>query len=141
MRWGLRCLALLVCLAACSSVRIDQTTPVFGTDTYRYFGFVEVIVPKTDGEITAYKIQSLGIALDQGLAIGWRDNEQILVPLKAPEVGGSLWEATCSMIVIIRSDADARHAYQMLSSLKGENICLASFQKTPAAETGTALPD
>lgn len=136
------CLALYMCLAACSNVRIDQTKPASGTDTYRYFGFVEVIVPKTKGGITAYKIQSLGIALEQGLAIGWRDNEQILVPLKAPDAAGAPWEATCSMIVIIRSSADAEHAYQMLSSLKGENICLASFQNTSGqAARGAALPD
>ena len=122
-------LCFLLC-SACSSVRVsevgDQAT---GTKTYRYLGYVEVIVPETRQKIEAVKIQSLGLAVENGISLGWKNREQVLVPLKQPQGAATPFEATCGLVVIIRSDAEARHAEKILADMEGENICLASFQK------------
>ena len=115
---------LLFLVTACASVRVENGNG----KTYRYFGYVEVQVPEKDDRIEAYKIRSLGLAIEQGISLGWRDNEQVLVPLKEGEGEGAPYEATCSMVVIVRSDAEAKHAREILSDLKGANICLTLFQ-------------
>jgi len=96
--------------------------------TYRFLGYVEVELPETEKKIEAVRLQSLGVALESGLSVGWRESEQVLVPLKDGEGEGAPLEATCSMVVIVRSDAEAKHAREILSDLKGENICLTLFQ-------------
>ena len=115
---------LLFSVTACASVRVENGDG----KTYRYFGYVEVQVPEKDARIEAYKIRSLGLAIEQGISLGWRDNEQVLVPLKQNVDDSAPAEATCSIVVIVRSDAEARHAREILSDLKGANICLTSFQ-------------
>ncbi|MBL4836908.1 MAG: hypothetical protein JKY34_04960 [Kordiimonadaceae bacterium] len=102
----------------------DKTTG----KTHRYFGFVEVVLPKTEKGIRAVSVKSLGVAIENGISIGWRDKEQVLVPLKVQADGTTPDEAICSMVVIIRSTAEAKHAAKMLQPLKGENICLTSFE-------------
>lgn len=115
--------------SACSSVRVSEADGhAAGTKTYRYFGYVEVTVPETKQKVEAVKIQSLGLAVENGISIGWKDREQVLVPLKQPKGAAAPLEATCSLVVIIRSDAEARHAEKILADIEGENICLASFQ-------------
>jgi len=117
-------MALLIILNACTSIRTTES----GGKHYRYFGFVEVVVPKTEQDIEAYRIQAMGIAIENGLSIGWRETEMVLVPLKEGAGAGAPQEATCSMVVIVRSDTEAKHAREILSELKGANICLTSFQ-------------
>ncbi len=111
-------------LSACTSIRATERDG----KSYRYFGFVEVVVPKIERDIEAVKIQSAGIALENGLSVGWRENETVLVPLKEGAAKGAPLEATCGMVVIVRSVAEAEHAAAVLRDLKGENICLTSFQ-------------
>ena len=115
---------MLVSLSGCASVR---TTDGEGK-SYRYFGFVEVVVPEAQANIEAVKITSAGIAIENGLSVGWRDTEQVIVPLKKGAGENAPPEATCSMVVIVRSDTEAQNAREILSDLKGENICLTSFQ-------------
>lgn len=116
--------------AACSSIRVSEADgPQAKTKTYRYFGYVEVTVPETEKKIEAVKIQSLGLAIENGISLGWKDQETVLVPLKQSGGAAAPLEATCSLVVIIRSDAEARHAENILANIKGENICLASFQQ------------
>lgn len=119
---------LLLAAFASACTRVDLAEPDGETKTHRYFGFVEVKVPAVEHGIEAYQTRSLGVAFNDGVVVGWQDEERVLVPLKVPEGAGAPYEATCSMVVIVRSDAEARHAEEILSSLKGENICLASFQ-------------
>lgn len=115
---------LSLALGACANVQIAAD----GGKTHRYFGFVSVQVPKTEKAIQAYKISSLGFAIENGLLIGARDTEMVLVPLRESEGGARPNEATCSMVVIVRSSAEAEHARDTLKDLKGDNICLAEFQ-------------
>lgn len=115
--------ALLLSMTACSSVRTTDR----GGKSYRYFGFVEVVVPKVERDVEAVRIQSFGVALEKGLSVGWRDREMVLVPLKTSEDGAQPDEATCAVVVIVRSNAEAQHARDTLKNLKGDNVCLASF--------------
>jgi hypothetical protein len=117
-------LVALVLLPACTQVNLAGETG----KTYRYFGFVELKLPETKGHVHAVSVESAGIALEDGLMIGWRDNERVVVPLDAREGEAPPAEAPCNLIVIVRSDAQAKHAREILSGLDGENICLTSFQ-------------
>lgn len=110
-------------LTACTSVKIADD----GGETHQYFGFVSIQVPETDKRIKAYKISSYGLAIENGLLIGARDTEMVLVPLNDGE-GAAPDEATCSMVVIVRSGAEAEHAHNILKNLEGDTICLATFQ-------------
>lgn len=117
-------LMTLTLLGACTSIR---TTDRDGK-SYRYFGFVEVVVPKVERDIEAVKIESAGIALEKGLSVGWRENETVLVPLRENAEGPQPNEATCGIVVVVRSNAEAEQARDTLKDLKGDNICLATFQ-------------
>jgi hypothetical protein len=124
-------LFLAFCLSACASVSvIDNRVGEDGREsqTHRYFGFVEVVVPKASHDIEAVRIQSAGIAIEQGLSIGWRETETVLVPLKVNEDGSTPDEATCSLVVIIRSGSEAAHAAELLRNIEGDGICTATFQ-------------
>lgn len=111
-------------LSGCASVQIAEGDGA----THQYFGFVSVKVPSTEKGIKAFKITSYGIAVENGLMIGGRDTEMVLVPLRENEDGAQPDEATCSMVVIVRSNAEAEHARDTLKNLEGNNICLAAFQ-------------
>lgn len=117
-------LLALVLLPACTQVDLTGEEG----KTYSYFGYVEIKLPETEGRVHAVAVQSAGIALEEGLMIGWRDNERVVVPLEAREGEAPPAEAPCTLIVIVRSDAQAKHAREILSGLEGENICLTSFQ-------------
>ena len=111
-------------LAACSSVDLAGE----GGETHYYFGYVAITLPETDGRLRAWKIQTAGVAVEDGFLLGWRDQEQVLVPLKEPDGEPLPDEAPCSLVVVIHSDAEAKHARDILSGLDGENICLTSFK-------------
>ncbi|WP_417449914.1 hypothetical protein [Kordiimonas sp.] len=114
----------MILVAACTSVELGEG----GGKTHRYLGFVEVTLPETRGQLRAWQIKSVGIAAEDGIMLGWREQEQVLVPLKEPDGEAMPHEAPCSLVVVIRSDAEAKHAREILSGLDGENICLTSFQ-------------
>ncbi len=119
-------LLLLTLVAACT--RVDIGAQEGDSKTHRYFGFVEVKVPQTRGRVHAVAVTSAGIALEDGLMIGWRENERIVVPVPLEDGKPPPDEAPCNLIVIVRSDEDAKHARDILAGLEGENICLTSFQ-------------
>ena len=119
-------LCALMLAPACASVNLADGEG--DAETHRYFGFVELKVPSRDGRIHAYAVKSAGIALEDGLMIGWRESEQVIVPIPLEEGEAPPDEAPCSLIVIVRSDAQAKHAREILSGLDGEKICLTSFQ-------------
>lgn len=119
-------LLVLLLQSACVSVRVNDADKTTG-NVHRYFGFVEIVQPKLEKGIQAVGVTSLGIAIENGLSIGWRNKEQVLVPLKVSADAATPDEATCSMVVIIRSTEEAEHAAKILQPLKGENICIAKF--------------
>ena len=118
---------LFLCLLVffgCTSVHVTEGEG----KAYRHFGYIEVFVPETDERIGGVKIQSIGVFLETGISIGWRDEELVWVPLKTPEGVNMPQEATCSVVMIIRSDAQAQHASEILTNIEEKNICLVSFQ-------------
>ena len=122
-----KCVSLFVCvvvLSACASVRLTEGDG----KTHQYFGYVAVTMPIAQKHIEAVKLQSFGIALENGIAIGWRDKEMVLVPLRVPADAEMPYEATCSVVVIVRSGKQAQHAVKTLSNIEGEQICVTSFQ-------------
>jgi len=94
-----------------------------------YFGFVKVIPLDTDPKIKASAFTHLGVKIGGGVSIGWGKEEEVLVPLKVVQQGGErqAFEATCSLVVIIRSGIEANHTLKTIKDLKGENICVAQF--------------
>lgn len=113
----------LFALSACAAVQIG------GGDgkTHHYFGFVSVQVPEVKQAVEAYKVTSYGLAIEDGLMIGARDTEMVLIPLKENPDGRQPYEATCAMVIIVRSNAEARQARQTLKDIKGDDLCLATF--------------
>jgi hypothetical protein len=117
-------------LSACASVRLTGGADGHSageTVTHRYLGYVELVVPKAEKDIQAFKVQSAGIAFDDGLTIGWRDKQLVLVPLKENEDGTVPDEATCSLVVIVSSTAEARQVAVALEGLMGDEICKVNF--------------
>ncbi len=116
-------LMLFCVLSACANVQIGGGEG----KTHHYFGFVSVQVPEVERAVEAYKVTSYGLAIEDGLMIGARDTEMVLVPLKVNPAGRQPHEATCAMVIIVRSNAEAQHARQTLKDIKGDDICLATF--------------
>lgn len=96
--------------------------------TYRRIGYVEVFVPETDERIEAVRVQSLGVSFEGGFSLGWSDEELVWIPLRASDRAGMPTQAACSVVVIVRSDAEAQHASEILTDVVGEDICMVSFQ-------------
>lgn len=115
---------LLLVLSGCSSVVLWNDDR--GRSHYR-LGFVKIIVAETDNRISAYKIQSLGLVASDGFAIGWHDDEKVLIPLKNINDSEQPYEATCGLVVVLRTKAELEHAHQLIKGLEGENVCVASF--------------
>jgi hypothetical protein len=117
-------LTALFALSACTSVQIGDQ----GGKIHHYFGFVSVQVPEVTQALEAYKVTSYGLAIENGLMVGARDTERVLVPLRTNQAGSQPHEATCALVVIVRSHAEARHARNTLKDIEGENLCLVSYQ-------------
>ena len=92
-----------------------------------YFGLVKLVTPETDPRITAFNVKTLGLSIDNGLTLGWRSNERVLVPLRVSDIANQPYEATCSIVVIVRSNLEAAHAAQVLRSMEGERVCVTQF--------------
>lgn len=123
IRWLLLFFSLVVS-SGCMSINVGEEKE----KVFRHIGYVEVFVPRTDERIEAVKIQSLGLSLEAGFSLGWRDEELVWVPLKVPASTDMPYQATCSVVVIVRSDVEAQHAYEVLTGVEGEDICVVSFQ-------------
>jgi hypothetical protein len=81
-----------------------------------YFGITHIITPKIQGDLTAYKVQTLGAGIGDDAILGWQTREQITA---SPD--------KCQLVVIIRSDTAAHNARDILSQLEGSNPCIVDF--------------
>lgn len=84
-----------------------------------YFGLVRVVAPAVKGDTTATEVTALGLGLENGVWAGWRRSSWV-----------SADPAKCQLLVIIRSNADATHAAQVLRSLEGVNPCIVDQSRT-----------
>lgn len=116
-------LGFVFTLGGCSTVVLEDNDR--GDSHYR-LGLVKIVVPETDKRISAYKIQSLGLLASNGFVLGWQDDEKVLIPLKEGE-GDQPYEATCAIVIVLRSQEELDHTHQIVKGLEGENICVASF--------------
>ena len=116
-------LAALV-LAGCITVTPTFTEP---RKPQYYFGFVKLLIPDSDPRITALNVKSLGLSVDNGFTVGWRSSEKVLVPLRVSENTNQPYEATCGIVVIVRSTSEAADAAGVLSNIEGDEICVTQF--------------
>lgn len=96
-------------LAGCTTV-----TPGEWQGTRTFIGAVRVNMPVTSGDVQAVRVRSLGVGAGAtGVHLGWEDGDWVIAD-----------PAKCQMVVIIRSDAQAANAAQVLRQLEGQDICV-----------------
>lgn len=103
-------LSLLASLTACTDM--PGTVP----SDQVYIGLVRVQTPRTEGDLTAYKIQALGAGIGDGAIVGWQSKEVVSA---APD--------KCQLVIIIRSDVTAANARDVLSRIGDRKPCVADF--------------
>lgn len=106
-----RCIGLVMMplLAGCATV-----TPGEWRGSRTFIGAVRVDVPVTQGDVQAFRVRMLGLGAGRdGVMLGWQDGQWVIAD-----------PARCQMVVIIRSEAEAANAAQVLRQLEGQDICV-----------------
>lgn len=116
-------LVIFLFLTSCTNI---ENSDLSG-DTHTFFGITKIELPTTDERIEAIRIQSLGLSLGENLNLGWNNIERVTVPLKDSGGTAQPYEATCSIVVIVRSNSEAAHARNILKDIQGDQICLSAF--------------
>jgi len=117
--------ACAIALAGCSATPISAFADATmdsenaGVPGARYYlGLTRIVVPKVQGDLTAYKVQTLGAGFGQDAILGWVSREEVVA---SPD--------KCQLLVIIRSDVAAPNARDVLSRLGGNNPCVVDFSR------------
>jgi hypothetical protein len=127
-----------ICIAAtlsgCSEVRVDEGGRSTAYKVEHHFGYVRVLRPKAEGNLTVEDLTSLGIRIGPGFGLGYFDEQRVIKPL--PTTACEAGEATCSidaeicdLVVIIHDKRDLAHAMDMVKALGDQRICGVTFQE------------
>lgn len=87
-----------------------------------HFGYIKVYQPPADNGLTASRITTIGMNLNPGLTLGYRNSELIKNDLR--DLSG---EPECGLTIIIRDQSDALFLDRVLNQLKGNKICTVQF--------------
>ena len=120
---ALACLCMSLLVAGCATISL----PDLEGRTQRYFGLVRIEVPTVDENISAVRTSAFGMTLRDGVTLGWESSEHVYVPLNVSEPGNLPYEATCSVVVIVRDMREAESVREMLSTVAGEDVCISQF--------------
>lgn len=93
-----------------------------GGKVEHHFGYVRIHKPPMDDRLTASRVTTIGMNLNPGITLGYRQFESIENPLRDPS-----GEPACNLTIIIRNHADALFVELVLDQLKGKDICTAHF--------------
>lgn len=110
-------------LIGCTTIELPD---IEGKHHY-FIGITKLEVLPTDQRITALKDITIGVAFAESLKLGWSKSESIRVPISKSETENTPGEATCALVIIIRSSAEAEQAFDTLQNLQGDNICYVRF--------------
>lgn len=112
------------CFVFCWVVAGCSVTSTGGNDgrTEHHFGYVRIHQPLTDQRLTTSRVTTIGMNLNPGLTLGYRQFEVIANPLR-DESG----QPACSLTIIIRDRTEAPFVEDVLNQLKGNEICIAHF--------------
>ena len=116
----LKSLVLLFALAL-SGCSISSVGNAGGT-TEHHFGYVRIHTPKTHERLTAQRVTTVGMNLNPGVTLGYRESEQIVNPID-PHTGAP----ACSVTILVRDRAEALFVEKILQQLEETEICTAHF--------------
>lgn len=105
-------LAAMMWLGACTSVQLGDG----GGEVTHYFGYVRLEEPAREGNVLALRTESLGIAIERGIAIGWRDSQIVTA---APE--------SCVLLITVEDADRFAHAMARLKALGRDDLCAVTF--------------
>jgi hypothetical protein len=83
-----------------------------------YLGLIRVERPAATGAVRAVDLRSFGLGVDQGVWVGFRALDTISAP-----------PGQCSFTLIVRDDADLRHALTLIEALEGQP-CTVDFARS-----------
>ena len=122
--YGVLSVFYIAFIASCTSIDLPD---IEGKKHY-FIGVVSLEIPDSDERITAVKNETLGLSFLDGMALGWTSNELVSVPLVQTDSEAGNLSATCSVVIIVRSEKEAEFIEATLKPLEGENICLIPFK-------------
>ncbi|NWG87093.1 MAG: hypothetical protein HXY26_06205 [Hydrogenophilaceae bacterium] len=107
-------MALLLLLGGCTVVDTSKPT---GDASY-HFGLVKVVSgsPGEQTKVESNSVQTLGIRVQDGFALGYFDEKRLKVPLD------------CRLVMIVRTEKQMQQAKEILQTLKGDKLCIAQEQ-------------
>jgi hypothetical protein len=112
----LRMVLIFACLAAgCTTVE-----PGGGSRSAFLLGATSVRIPRTQGEVSAIAVRTLGFGWDGGPFLGWRSGNWITAD-----------PANCQLLIVIRSAVETANAVRIINALEGQNPCIVDYTQAP----------
>ena len=105
-------LAIIVPIAGLGSCTAPVTVDEQGRAVEHHFGYVRVIRPPTDGAFYALGTETLGIRVENGVAVGYLESSRIVVPLD------------CRLVAIVRTREQFEHLVDTFKSLGRDQLCV-----------------
>ena len=99
-------------LVGCTTVVVGAG----GGKTSHHFGYVRLEEPKTAGTVVARGVDTVGIAVKEGIFLGWHSSDKIASD-----------PSSCVLMVVINNKGELDQAMNVLERLERKDLCAASF--------------